>query len=657
MSAPEHSKSDDAQSRRELLDCLKESKLLTEAELERAEALAPGAGGKALGDALVQAGLLTSYQMEMVLGGKHEKLKIGNYVVLQKLGTGGTGTVYKAMHRKMKRIVALKVLARNLCKDKSFVQRFQREIETLAQLSHPNIVMAYDADEAKVGHYLVMEFVPGEDLASVVQKHGPMGVAEAVGCILQAARGLAYVHARKMIHRDMKPANLLRDADGVVKVTDLGLARTGRGALVNNSLTQAGGVLGTVDYMPPEQALDSTNLDQRCDIYSLGATLYFLLIGGPPYPGQTMMDTLLKHREAPIPSLIAARPDVPPALDELFQRMMAKTVEERVQWMGDVVCSLEMILSTLEGAPAMSLLLPGFVEDVKPERTHTDTMTVPQSLSNHTPKDAAAVLKVLLVEPSRTLARIIGKYLQEQEITHVLAVATGEEAINAVRTEPPNAIISAMHLADMTGVELAQHLRTESPAAVPGFVLISSESESAEVNGLTQCGQAVMLHKPFSREKLIDALSLVSGPLFKGRLNAASAELAPAKTRDSARILIVDDSAAARGHVRNVLTGLGVTQFVEAVDGAQAVAALTRDSYDLIVTDYNMPFMDGGGLVGYLKQNPATATLPIIMVTTETDPAKLNAVRKLGVAAICDKSFPPDVVGGVLDQLFAPLAA
>ncbi len=366
MSALEPTKSNDAQSRRDLLDRLQESKLLAAEELERAEAIAPGAGGKTFGAALVEAGLLTSYQVEMVLGGRQEKLKIGNYDLLEKLGTGGTGTVFKAMHRKMKRVVALKVLARNLCKDKSFVQRFQREIETLAQFSHPNIVMAYDADEAKVGHYLVMEFVAGHDLASVVQKRGVMGVAEAVGCILQAARGLAYVHSRKMIHRDMKPANLLRDAEGVVKVTDLGLARTGRGSLVSNSLTQAGGVLGTVDYMPPEQALDSTNLDHRSDIYSLGATLYYLLIGGPPYPGQTMIETILKHREAPIPSLMAARPDVPPALDELFQRMLAKTIEDRVQTMSEVVCSLEIILSTLEDAPAMSLLLPGFVEDAKP---------------------------------------------------------------------------------------------------------------------------------------------------------------------------------------------------------------------------------------------------------------------------------------------------
>lgn len=636
MSAMEQGDFSEAQSRRDFLDRLTELRLLSADELARAEATAPGAGGKAFAQALVDAGLITAFQAEMLLAGKQDKLRIGNYDLLAKLGTGGTGTVYKARHRKLKRDCAIKVLGRNLCKDKSFVQRFQREIETIAQLDHPNIVRAYDADEAKVGHYLVMEFVAGQDLASVVQKHGPMSVADAVAAILQAARGLAYVHARKMIHRDMKPANLLRDGDGVVKVTDLGLARTGRGALINNSLTQAGGVLGTVDYMPPEQALDSTNLDHRSDIYSLGATLYFLLIGGPPYPGQTMIETIMKHREAPIPSLTAARPDVPAALEELFRRMMAKAVDERVQSMNEVVCSLEMILSGLDDVPAMSLLLPGFVEDAKPARSHSDTMMTPQALSNHVPREAGP-LKVLLVEPSRTQARFIRQYLQEEKISHVAAVASGAEAIEAVRADRPRAILSAMHLPDMTGVELARRVRGDGQRP-PGFVLMSSESEGPDAKALTQTGLAVTLRKPFTREKLVEALNLVSGPV------------PAARTRADMRVLIVDDSGAARKHVRDVLTGLGLMHLAEAADGAQAVADLVRHSFDLIVTDYNMPFMDGGGLVGYLRHNPTTAAIPIIMVTTEQDPAKLDSVRRMGVA-ICDKSFPPDVVGSLLDQL------
>src|SRR5262249_7530434 len=156
------------------------------------------------------------------------------------------------------------------------------------------------------GHFLVMEYVDGRDLDSLVKTGGPLSVAAAVNCILHVARGLEYAHSRGIIHRDIKPANLLRDVNGVVKVTDLGLARfRNTGSL--GGITQAGGVVGTVDFMPPEQAVDATRIDHRADIYSLGATLYFLLSGQPPYPERTLMAALLKHRDAPIPSLQEVR--------------------------------------------------------------------------------------------------------------------------------------------------------------------------------------------------------------------------------------------------------------------------------------------------------------------------------------------------------------
>src|ERR1043165_9860043 len=300
-------------SRQELLEFVKGQKLLSAEELIRAHATLPGSDGVSFAKALVDARLLTAFQVEALSARAPETLQVGNYDLLDKLGAGGMGTVFKARHRRMKRVVALKVLSSSLCKDATFVQRFQREVETIAQLSHPNIVMAYDADEASVGHFLVMEFVNGRDLASVIEQSGPMSLHDAVDCLLQAARGLAYVHGQGMIHRDITPANLLRDQAGTVKVTDLGLARfssTGGGASAQSALTQAGGVLGTVDYMSPEQAVDSTTIDHRADIYSLGATLYFLLLGKPPYQGQTMMATLFKHREAPIPSLAETRHDV-----------------------------------------------------------------------------------------------------------------------------------------------------------------------------------------------------------------------------------------------------------------------------------------------------------------------------------------------------------
>jgi two-component system chemotaxis response regulator CheY len=191
-------------------------------------------------------------------------------------------------------------------------------------------------------------------------------------------------------------------------------------------------------------------------------------------------------------------------------------------------------------------------------------------------------------------------------------------------------------------VQLAEQIRTQCKAGAPGFVLISSEAESSEVGSLSKCGNAVLLHKPFGPEQLVEALRVVA---------ARRPALFTAKDRSRLRVLIVDDSAAARVHVRSVLTGLGLAQFVDAADGAQAVAVVAREPFDLIVTDYNMPYMDGRGLVGYLKQNPATASVPIIMVTTEQDPGKLEAVRQLGVTAICDKSFQPDAVRKILEEL------
>jgi serine/threonine protein kinase len=516
----------DGLSRQELLDILKESNLLSAEELERAAALNPTADASALAKWLVDAGILTAFQTDAVARRRVEKLRIGNYDVLDKLGAGGMGTVFKARHRRLKRVVALKVLTRNLCKDKTFVQRFQREMETLAQFNHPNIVMAYDADEAKVGHFLVMEFVNGQDLASLVQKQGPMGLSDAVSCILQAARGLEYVHRQGMIHRDIKPANLLRDTDGVVKVTDLGLTRlaspVGEAA---RGLTQAGGMLGTVDYMPPEQALDPSSADHRADIYSLGATLYFLLIGQPPYQGQTMMDTLFKHREAPIPSLTAARPDVPPALDDIYRRMMAKMPAERFQSMGEVVRALEVLGSSFgDNNPVFS---PGLAAPAKglnatlaaaPQPNKGKTMAGMPAASNQTmvspPLSTARgpSLKVLLVEPSRTQSGIIRKYLQAQDIQQIVAVASGQEALKAMENERPDVILSSLHLPDMSGIQLAQRVRADHPNAGPGFVLISSdESQSAEVGALSLGGRAVVLQKPFTPEKLIETLSLVTG--------------------------------------------------------------------------------------------------------------------------------------------------
>ncbi len=474
---------------------------------------------------------------------------------------------------------------------------------------------------------------------------------------------MEYAHSQGIIHRDIKPANLLRDGAGTVKVTDLGLARLANaaGSAAGGSITQAGSILGTVDYMPPEQAMDSTEIDHRSDIYSLGTTLHFLLLGRPPYQGDSLMAIMFKHKLDPIPVLADSRQDVPAELDAAFQRMMAKEPAGRFQTMTEVVQTLEAIAANLpdtsKTAPA-GLGPPGRTSSTgqwsllgsSPETSRataggaTQQMFGLRSASAGTPLSS---LKILLVEPSRTLSGIIQKYLQVQGVQNIVAAASGEDALRSVRAERPHAIVSALHLPDMTGVDLAQQVRAEADGPPPGFVLISSESESSDAGSLSKCANTVLVKKPFTPEQLVSALRVVSDV---AQPNVAQPD-APAKDRGKLRVLIVDDSAAARLHVRNVLGGMGLTQFVDATDGAQAVAAVAQESFDLIITDYNMPLMDGPGLVGYLKQNPLTASVPIIMVTTETDPTKLETVRRLGVAAVCDKSFPAAIVRTIIDEL------
>ncbi len=277
---------------------------------------------------------------------------LGNYTIARMIGQGGMGTVFQAMHRRMNRVVAVKVLSPSVTRTREMLERFEREVQTAARLIHPNIVTAYDADQSRGIHFLVMEYVDGVDLARYVGERGRLPFEHVIDLIQQAARGLAYAHGRGVVHRDIKPANLMLDARGTLRILDLGLARADGPALAENhaaggtsgartDLTQAGWVVGTVDYMAPEQAADAKDADPRSDIYSLGCTLFFLLTARPPYAGQTSTERLQAHRHGPVPALRAARPDVPDELDRVFRRMVAKNPAERYASMNDLVTDLD----------------------------------------------------------------------------------------------------------------------------------------------------------------------------------------------------------------------------------------------------------------------------------------------------------------------------
>lgn len=304
-------------------------------------------------DELRQSGGLTEFQCEATRRGEAAQLVLGNYVLLDRIGRGGMGQVYRAWHRNMERVVALKTLRPKAIHSDNAVRRFHREVKTAARLSHPNIVTAFDADESGGTHFLVMEYVPGCNLAVYVREHGPANVAQATGWLLQAARGLAFAHRRGVVHRDIKPSNLLLGAGGTVKVLDLGLARLEdrlNSEDAAEGLTRTGDLLGTLDFMAPEQMLDTRGAGPKADIYALGCTLYYLLSGEPPYGGRTVSEKLLRHRQQPVPPIRALHPDAPPALDRLLQRMLAKRPEDRPADMDEVVAALEPLAESPDSA-------------------------------------------------------------------------------------------------------------------------------------------------------------------------------------------------------------------------------------------------------------------------------------------------------------------
>ncbi|MBY0523187.1 MAG: serine/threonine protein kinase [Gemmataceae bacterium] len=359
------------------LDTLGRLKLLESTQLE---GLQPGqfTNPRELAKELLQRDWLTPYQVNQLLQGCGDELVLGPYLLLERLGEGGIGQVFKARHRRLNRVVALKVIRKELLTDPEVVGRFQREIQVVSRLDHPNVVHAYDAGVLGQTHFLAMEYVEGIDLQRLVKQKGPLPVAVACDYIRQAALGLQHAHEKGLVHRDIKPSNLLvtqvqsskfkvqgsRQANiepgtlnlELVKLLDLGLARlrqpaeekTPSGPSHDNTtstLTPISGVMimGTPDYLAPEQAMDFHGVDIRADIYSLGCALYCLLTGQPPFAGGTMAEKLWRHQQAePVP-LEQQLSDVPPGLSDVLRKMLAKRPQDRYQQPADVAVALAKV--------------------------------------------------------------------------------------------------------------------------------------------------------------------------------------------------------------------------------------------------------------------------------------------------------------------------
>jgi serine/threonine protein kinase len=272
------------------------------------------------------------------------------YELEELVGSGGMSSVYRAHDRLLERHVAIKVLHEQFTADGDYVERFRREARAVAQLSHPNIVTVIDRGEHDDRQFIVFEYVDGENLKGLLQREGPLPEREAIGFSLQIARALGFAHEQGLVHRDVKPQNVLLNDGGQAKVTDFGIARS---LDVSGNLTQSGTVMGTSDYIAPEQARGS-RVDAQSDVYSLGTVLYELLTGDVPFKGDNFVAVAMQHINQPPPSVRERRPELSPCVDEVVQRAMAKEPRDRFGSMDELCSALTACLAELDGNGASS---------------------------------------------------------------------------------------------------------------------------------------------------------------------------------------------------------------------------------------------------------------------------------------------------------------
>jgi serine/threonine-protein kinase len=336
-----------------LLTALRRLELLAPEQVDEVEAeLGPHFGdAEGLARFLVEAQWLTAFQFEALFEGRWDELALGPYLLLDRLGEGGVSEVFKAWDNQRGRVVAVKVMRQGLPGQLDAVRQFERELEAVERLNHPNIIKTFDAHQVGATRYFAMECVEGTDLQRHIRAAGPLPVELACDCVRQVAQGLQHAHQVGLIHRDIKPANLFLIAPPggasagarpgppapQIKVLDWGLARLmpAPGQVIEMSGVEhdaeKGRLIGTADYIAPEQAQDAYLADTRADIYSLGCTFFYLLTGRPPFAGGSLLHKMLQHQEAEPPSVRAARPEVPEEVDTILRRMLAKRPEDRFQ--------------------------------------------------------------------------------------------------------------------------------------------------------------------------------------------------------------------------------------------------------------------------------------------------------------------------------------
>jgi two-component system chemotaxis response regulator CheY len=420
-----------------------------------------------------------------------------------------------------------------------------------------------------------------------------------------------------MVHRDIKPANLMRDLGGCIKVADLGLALVASDgdAMEATSVDGAGIIAGTIDYMAPEQGIDASMADGRADIYSLGCTLFYLLTGRVVFESRAPLKRLLAHRSNPPPKLHEVAPQADFQLDVIFQRAMAKEPDQRFTSMNELITAL----------------------DQWEQRRQQPTA---QAVSEW------ETTKVVIVEKSRLQAAMITKLLNDVGIREILVCASGSEALEALAIIPTGVVLISLQLPDMSGLLLTERIREGLRwSRVTAIIMTSDTVVPSFQEAVSHLGRVGLIQKPFDSATLADTIRKLQ--------RAESEETLSFNGLAARRVLIVDDSNIARKSIQKTLTELGFINFTTADDGKPAVELMRQQDFDLVITDYTMPDMNGRDLVAWIRQQSRQKEIPIVMVTTEFEPAKLAEVYQLGVSAICGKSFDMDMVRNIIFRLFA----
>ena len=456
-------------------------------------------GPSILGSALVQAGLLTQYQIDRVLAGTTHGLVLGSYCVLDRLGAGAMGTVFLAEHMLLKRRVAVKVLPVDEDCPPDILDRFYSEMRVLADLHHPNIVMAFDAGCIDGGRgfpdlvYLVMELVSGGDLEQYVIMNGPVDIARGCEWIRQAACGLQEAHDHHLIHRDMKPSNLLLSGTKQVKVVDFGLARQFR-----SRLTDPRALLGTLDYMAPEQSIDPSGVDGRSDIYGLGATLFWLLTGQCPYPQAKSVGEALRmiQRDQPY-RLRDWRPDAPEELDDLVARMLDRDPARRPALPITVMNALLPFASRelARQAQATQISTASSSDQVSGTPAPSAAGSAPASAT------LAADKRVLLVDDEEPLRRLERHILEPIGCVCDDAVDAGQ-AFEALASKGYDLVILDLNLPDMDGYEVCRRLRERPRHPNLKIVIVSGRGDHSQLAESLPLGADDYVPKPFGPRQL-----------------------------------------------------------------------------------------------------------------------------------------------------------